>query len=98
VHAFIEELTDEEAAVVAAAMKAVARYGMQAARHLRGDVYEVRATVDTRSFRILFSQEAKFILLSLSAFQKKTQKAPRHEIELAEKRLLDWRRRGQEPY
>jgi phage-related protein len=34
------------------------------------------------------------VLLSLSAFVKKSQKTPRSEIELAEKRLKDWRARG----
>jgi phage-related protein len=33
-------------------------------------------------------------LLSLSAYEKRTQKAPTHEIELAEKRLKDWRDRA----
>lgn len=43
-------------------------------RHLRGDLYEVRVSTDSRDFRVLFAQEAKFVLLSLSAFKKRTQK------------------------
>lgn len=67
-----------------------------AGKHLRGDVYEVRADAETRSFRVLFSCEGKFsqVLLSLSAFVKKTQKTPRGELELAEGRLREWRARG----
>jgi phage-related protein len=34
------------------------------------------------------------VLLSLSAFAKKTQKTPLRELERAETRLRDWRDRG----
>lgn len=70
--------------------------GTAAARHLRGDIYEVRADAATRSFRLLFSCEGRFsqVLLALSVYEKRTQKAPAQEIELAEKRLKDWRERA----
>jgi phage-related protein len=91
---FVNALNDEEAAAIVAAMREVAEYGLERARHLRGDVNEVRAFSEHRDFRILFAQEAKFILLSLSAFSKRTSKIPKKELELAESRLADWRRRG----
>jgi phage-related protein len=94
VKAFIDALTDEEAAAIIAAMKEVAKLGLAAARHLRGAIYEVHAESETRSFRVLFAQETKFILLSLHGLQKKTQKTPPREIEVAEQRLKDWRGRG----
>src|SRR3954469_12619470 len=94
VKAFIDGLTDELAAAVVATMKDVAQNGLRAARHLRGEVYEVRAEADRQAFRILFAQETTFILLSLSGFQKKKAKTPPDEIALAESRLADWRRRG----
>jgi phage-related protein len=96
---FIDQLTDEEAATVVAAMKEVARQGLVVARHLRGDLYEVRANAATRTFRILFAVEGRFaqILLSLSGFVKKTQKTPQSELEVAEARLRDWRRRAGDP-
>lgn len=43
VKAFITELHDVDAASVIAAMKDVATEGLAVARHLRGDIYEVRA-------------------------------------------------------
>lgn len=94
VKAFLARLTDEQAAAVVAVMKRVARNGLAAARHLRGEIYEVRAEADGQAFRILFAQETRFILLSLSGFEKKRQKTPPEEIDLAEARLADWRRRG----
>jgi len=48
------------------------------------------------SFRVLFSTEGRYsqVLLSLSAFEKRTQKTPPRELDLAEGRLRDWRTRG----
>ena len=94
VKAFIDGLTDEQAAAVVAAMKDVAQNGLRAARHLRGEVYEVRAEAERQAFRILFARETTFILLSLSGFRKKRAKTPPDEILLAESRLADWRWRG----
>jgi phage-related protein len=96
VKAFLDELTDEELAAVVAGMKEVVERGLAASKHLRGDVYEVRADAATRSFRVLFATEGRYsqVLLSLSAFEKRTQKTPRRELELAEDRLRDWRDRG----
>ena len=93
---FIDGLTDEEVAAIVAGMKDVAEHGLVAARHLRRDVYEVRADAASRSFRVLFSTEGRYsqVLLSLSVFEKRTQKTPHHELELAEDRLRDWRARG----
>jgi hypothetical protein len=42
VEAFIETLTDEEAAAVIASMKDVAERGLRVARHIRAEIYEVR--------------------------------------------------------
>jgi putative component of toxin-antitoxin plasmid stabilization module len=70
VKVFIEKLTDEEAAAVVAGMREVALHGLERARHVRGEIYEVRIDADRRSFRILFAQETRFILLSLSGFPR----------------------------
>ena len=93
---FLDGLTDEEVATIVAGMKEVAAEGLAAARHLQGEIFEVRADASTRSFRLLFSTEGRWsqILLSLSVFEKRTQRAPQHEIDLAQRRLADWRRRG----
>jgi phage-related protein len=75
---FIDGLTDAEVAAIVAGMKEVAERGMRAAKHLRGDIYEVRADASSRAFRMLFSAEGRLgqVLLSLSGFTKKTQKTP----------------------
>jgi phage-related protein len=73
----------------------VALEGLVAARHVRGEIYEIRADGDRVKYRILFSKEGRRgqILLALEAFGKKTQKTPPDAIALAERRLQDWRTR-----
>jgi len=94
---FIDGLSDVDAAAVVAAMKDVRETGLVLARHLRGEIYEVRADGDRQTFRILFAPEGQRsqILLALDGFSKKTQKTPPEKIQLAESRLADWRRRGE---
>ncbi|HET6506155.1 MAG TPA: type II toxin-antitoxin system RelE/ParE family toxin [Baekduia sp.] len=90
------ELSDEERASVVAAMKEVRRDGLCAAKHLRGDLYEVKADTADRFFRVIFAAEGRYnhVLLSLEAFAKKTRKTPPPKLDLAQRRLSDWRRRG----
>jgi phage-related protein len=93
---FLDDLSYEEKADVAAAMNEVKREGLPAARHLRGEIYEVRAESSNQSFRVLFAAEGRFkqVLLSVVAFSKKTQRTPPQMIQLAEGRLKEWRRRS----
>ena len=81
---------------ILAAMKDVQVNGLPAARHLHGDIYEVRATGARAAYRVHFATEGtrSQVLLAVSAFNKKTQKTPQTEIATAERRLGDWRSRG----
>lgn len=93
---FLLALPDEDRAAILEEMRYIRQNGRSAARHLRRDIYEVRASYNTKAYRILFACEGHFshILLSLEGFQKKTQQTPEASIKLAEQRLADWRRRG----
>jgi Phage derived protein Gp49-like (DUF891) len=66
----------EDAGQVTAAMAMVTELGLKEARHLRGEIYEVRATSDGRAFRVLFALEGSRgqILLGIEAFEKKSQR------------------------
>jgi phage-related protein len=100
VREFLSTLTLDNRAKIAAAMRRVAVVGFAVARHLRGDLWEVRAEGISQSFRILFAPEGRFgqVLLALEAFSKKTQKTPLAKLELAEARLREWRaRRARRP-
>jgi phage-related protein len=96
VEGFIDKLSDSDAAAVFAGMEEVRDRGLRAARHLDGDIWEVRVDGDRVIYRILFAEEGSRgqILLALDGFNKKTQKTPPATIELAKRRLADWRRRG----
>ena len=52
---FIDGWSDDDAAAVVAAMKEVSAKGLNAAQHLRGDIWEVKADGDRQTFRIVFA-------------------------------------------
>ena len=58
--------------------------------HLRGAVWEVRASLTKRIARTLFAVEHGVMVL-LHGFIKKTQSTPGSEIDLAEKRFKEWK-------
>ena len=96
VEGFIDGLSDSDAAAVLVGMEEVRDRGLRAARHLEGDIWEVRVDGDRVIYRILFAEEGSRgqILLALDGFNKKTQKTPPSIVKLAKTRLADWRRRG----
>jgi phage-related protein len=60
----------------------------------KDDIWEVRVQVGGDMFRLLgFLHQSDLIILT-SVFQKKTQKTPRHEIELAAARKRDYLERA----
>ena len=59
--------------------------GMPLVDHIDGDVWEVRTRLSTRIARVLFVLEGNVMVL-LHGFIKKTQKTPKHELDLALKR------------
>ena len=90
---FIRGVSDLDKAAILAAMTDVRQEGTPSARHLTGDIYEVRADGERVIYRVLFAGEGKQsqVLLALVAFKKKTQKTPPQQIRLAQRRLRDWR-------
>jgi len=62
--------------------------------HLRGSIWEVRSKIGNRIARVLFAVEGAEMIL-LHAFIKKTQQTNPSDIELAGKRLKEWKN-GQE--
>ena len=67
---FLLALPDEDLAAVLEEMEYVREHGASVARHLRQDLYEVRATYNTKAYRILFACEGRFqhVLLALDGF------------------------------
>lgn len=98
VREFLLQLSDEDAAAVAAAMKEVrdAGRGHVDVNHLRGDIWQIEVDGQSVIYRLLFAEEGRFsqVLLALELVNKKWQSAKSPHIQLAERRLADWRERG----
>jgi len=66
-------------------------------RHLEGKIWELRRESDTNIYRLLYCFLGERRILFLHGFQKKTQKTPRRELEMAQRRLENFleRERGE---
>lgn len=56
-------------------------------RHVEGKLWELREESQTNIYRLLYFFFAQRRIVFLHGFQKKTQKLPRRELELAQRRL-----------
>ena len=59
--------------------------GLPLVRHLQGDLWEVRTSLDNRIARVIFAVESETMYL-LHGFIKTTRKTPPRDLRLAEKR------------
>lgn len=62
-------------------------------KHLEGDLWELREESRGNIYRILYVFFTGRRIVFLHGFQKKTQKTPRREIEIAKRRYRDFLRR-----
>ena len=54
---------------------------------IEGKLWELRSESDRNAYRMFYFLAPGKIVVLLHAFQKKTRKTPRHEIEIAKRRL-----------
>lgn len=66
------------------------------ARHLEGKLWELREESNTNIYRLIYFFFSGQCIVFLHGFQKKTQKAPRREIEIALQRLDSFVKRAEE--
>lgn len=61
-------------------------------KHIEGSdgLYEIRVEVGSNIYRIFCCFDKGSLVVLFNAFQKKTQKTPKSEIELAEKLMIDY--------
>ena len=59
-------------------------------RHLEGKLWELREESQTNIYRLLYVFLSERRILFLHGFQKKTQKTPQRQIEIAERRIADF--------
>jgi phage-related protein len=53
-----------------------------------------RAQTAGAHYRLIFSQVSRSVMLALLVYDKSTERAPGRIVELAQRRLADWRQRG----
>lgn len=59
-------------------------------KHLEGRIWELRRESNTNIFRLLYAFLPGRRILFVHGFQKKTQKTPRREIDIAQTRLASF--------
>ncbi len=59
-------------------------------KHLEGKIWELRRTSDGNIYRVLYFFFTGRRIVLVHGFQKKTDKTPRREIEIAERRMEDF--------
>jgi phage-related protein len=91
---YIDKLPEDHKQSIRTAKAAVLLAGLRAARHLRGDLYEVRAYAVGRHYRLIFSLEGRRALIQFDIFDKDDNKTSEAIIKRAQARLADWRSRG----
>ena len=88
VRAWLKRLPDEERKEIGADIQSVQfgwPLGLPLVRHLRGDLWEVRSSLNNRIARVIFAVEGNTMYL-LHGFIKTTQTTPPPDLALAEKR------------
>jgi phage-related protein len=97
VEGFINALTEKEQRKVAGFLELLSHEGPQLRRpyadHVKGDLRELRMQFGRNEYRVphFFVQGQRVVLVH--AFAKKSQKLPEREIETAEERMKDFKKR-----
>jgi len=100
VEEFLDSLNSKQAQKVVWVMKIVEELETVPTTYYKklkntDDIWEIRVQQSNNIFRLLgFQQEARLVILT-NGFTKKTQKTPKNEITLAEKRKKEYLERNQ---
>jgi phage-related protein len=65
-------------------------------KHIDGKIWELRRASSGNIYRVMYFIYTGRVIVLLHGFQKKTQKTPRGEIEIAEKRMQDFVQRKEQ--
>ena len=90
---FIERLTVKDQAKILACLKSVEELGFICPRvifrQISGKLWEIKIETHGSGYRIFYVTLKRDLLVLLHAYKKQSQKAPKKEIEIAEKRLME---------
>ena len=98
VEEFLDSLNHRQAQKVAWVLRLIEEHEIIPNTYLKklintGDIWEVRVQFGNNIFRVLGFFEDNDLIVLTNGFQKKSQKTPEKEIELAEKRKKDYLKR-----
>jgi phage-related protein len=88
----LDDKVKEKVGYVFRLIKTVDKVPEKFLKHLEGKegLYEIRIEVGSNIFRIFCCFDKGNLVVLFNAFQKKSQKTPRQEIELAEKLKIEY--------
>ena len=91
---FLVSLPEKDRARIAWTINLLEEYGLQLGspyvKHLRGKLWELRIRAGRSAYRIIYFAYVSQRFIVLHGFLKKTQKTPRRELEIAERRMSDF--------
>ena len=98
VEEFLDSLTGKQAQKVAWVLQLIEEMDIVSTQYFKkltntDDLWEVRVQLGNNIFRLLGFIEGNEIIILNHAFQKKTQKTPKKEIQIAEARKKDYLKR-----
>ena len=94
VEEFLETISDKQAQKIAWVLRIIRDLDFTPKEYFKKlkntNIWEVRIQLGSNIFRILGFIEGNNIIVLTNGLQKKTQKTPKKEIELAEKRMREY--------
>jgi len=93
VHEFIKKLQAQDRLRIWACLKSVEELGFDCPRvqfrQIRGKLWEIKIKTANSGYRIFYVTIKQSLMILLHIYKKQSQKAPKKEIEIAEKRMLE---------
>lgn len=93
VHDFIKKLQPKDRLRIWACLKNVEELGFDCPRvqfrQISGKLWEIKIKTMSAGYRIFYVVIKQSLIVLLHAYKKQSQKAPKREIEIAEKRILE---------
>ena len=90
---FLNDLPSDEIARIAGCLKNIEELGFDSPRvqfrQIKGSLWEIKIKTSRSGYRFFYVCIQKEIIVLLHAYKKQSQKAPKQEIELAAKRMME---------
>ena len=90
---FIKKLPVKDRARVLACLKSIEELGFDSPRvqfrQIRGSLWEIKIRTQSGGYRLFYVTVCYETIVLLHAYKKQSQKAPKKELEKAEKRMME---------